>query len=54
MRSFADKTQFSELTCSGSTILVDRLAPVLRKSHRGPQPSAVLKPSSAAKLRAVK
>ena len=38
-------------------VLVDRLAGGLRKQHRGPEPSAVLKPSigpsPAAKLRAV-
>jgi hypothetical protein len=35
-------------------LLCDRLGAVIRKQHRGPQPSAVLKPSPAAKLRAVK
>jgi hypothetical protein len=35
-------------------LLADRLGAVLRKRHRGPQPSAVLKPSPAAKLRAVR
>jgi hypothetical protein len=35
-------------------LLVDRLGAVLRKRHRGPQPSAVVTPSPAAKLRAVK
>lgn len=38
-------------------LLVDRLAATVRKRHRGPEPSAVLKPSigrsPAAKLRAV-
>jgi hypothetical protein len=32
-------------------LLIDRLAVPVRKCHRGPQPSAVLKPSPAAKLR---
>jgi hypothetical protein len=31
----------------------DRLGDVIRKRHRGPQPSAVVTPSPAAKLRAV-
>jgi hypothetical protein len=39
-------------------LLVDRLAAAARRAHRGPVPSAVLKPSigesPAAKLRAVK
>jgi hypothetical protein len=35
-------------------LLADRLGAAMRKSHRGPQPSAVLKPSPAAKLRAVR
>jgi hypothetical protein len=39
-------------------LLVDRLAAAARKAHRGPEPSAILKPSlgksPAAKLRAVK
>jgi hypothetical protein len=35
-------------------LLCDRLGAVIRKRHRGPQPSAVLKPSPAAKLRAVR
>lgn len=35
-------------------LLADRLGAVIRKRHRGPQPSAVLKPSPAAKLRAVR
>jgi hypothetical protein len=35
-------------------VLVDRLAAAVRKRHRGPEPSAVLKPSPAAKLRAVR
>jgi hypothetical protein len=34
-------------------LLADRLGAVSRKRHRGPEPSAVLKPSPAAKLRAV-
>jgi hypothetical protein len=38
-------------------LLVDRLAEAVRKRHRGPEPSAVLKssigPSPASKLRAV-
>jgi hypothetical protein len=38
-------------------LLVDRLAVAVRKRHRGPEPSAVIKPSigesPAAKLRAV-
>jgi hypothetical protein len=34
-------------------LLVDRLGAVIGKRHRGPEPSAVLKPSPAAKLRAV-
>lgn len=34
-------------------LLCDRLGAVIRKRHRGPQPSAVLNPSPAAKLRAV-
>jgi hypothetical protein len=34
-------------------LLVDRLGAAFRKRHRGPEPSAVLKPSPAAKLRAV-
>jgi hypothetical protein len=38
-------------------VLVDRLAVTVRKRHRGPEPSAVIKPSigesPAAKLRAV-
>jgi hypothetical protein len=35
-------------------LLVDRLGAVSRKRHRGPQPSAVVTPSPAAALRAVK
>ena len=35
-------------------LLVDRLGAVIRKRHRGPQPSAVVSPSPAAKLRAVR
>jgi len=39
-------------------VLLDRLSAAARKRHRGPEPSAVLKPSigasPAAKLRAVK
>jgi hypothetical protein len=35
-------------------LLCDRLGDVVRKRHRGPEPSAVLKPSPAAKLRAVR
>ena len=35
-------------------LLVDRLGAVIRKRHRGPQPSAVVTPSPAAKLRAVR
>jgi hypothetical protein len=35
-------------------LLVDRLGAAVRKRHRGPDPSAVLKPSPAAKLRAVR
>jgi len=35
-------------------LLVDRLGSVLRKQHRGPVPSGVVKPSPAAKLRAVR
>jgi hypothetical protein len=35
-------------------LLSDKLGAALRKRHRGPEPSAVLKPSPAAKLRAVK
>jgi hypothetical protein len=35
-------------------LLCDRLGAVIRKRHSGPQPSAVLKPSPAAKLRAVR
>jgi hypothetical protein len=35
-------------------LLVDRLGVAFRKRHRGPEPSAVLKPSPAAKLRAVR
>lgn len=35
-------------------LLVDRLGAVGRKHHRGPQPSAVVKPSPAAKLRAIR
>ena len=34
-------------------LLVQRLAGDVRKQHRGPQPSAVLKPSPAAKLREI-
>ncbi len=34
-------------------LLCDRLGGVIRKRHRGPQPSAVLQPSPAAKLWAV-
>jgi hypothetical protein len=34
-------------------LLVDRLGATTRKRHRGPEPSAVLKPSPAARLRAV-
>ena len=34
-------------------LLVDRLGAAFRKRHRPPEPSAVLKPSPAAKLRAV-
>jgi hypothetical protein len=34
-------------------LLVDRLGAVIRKRHRGPQPSEVVTPSPAAKLRAV-
>ena len=35
-------------------LLVDRLGAVVRKRHRGPNPSAVVTPSPAAKLRAVR
>jgi hypothetical protein len=35
-------------------LLVDRLAAAARVRHRGPVPSAVVKPSPAARLRAVK
>jgi hypothetical protein len=35
-------------------LLVDKLGATVRKRHRGPEPSAVLKPSPAAKLRAVR
>ena len=35
-------------------LLCDRLGEVVRKRHRGPQPSAVLKPSPATKLRSVR
>jgi hypothetical protein len=35
-------------------LLCDRLGDVVRKRHRGPEPSAVLKPSPAARLRAVR
>ena len=35
-------------------LLVDRLGARTRKRHRGPEPSAVLKPSPAARLRAIK
>jgi hypothetical protein len=35
-------------------LLCDRLGASVRKRHRGPEPSAVLKPSPAAKLRAVR
>ena len=35
-------------------LLCDRLGAVIRKRHRGPQPSAVVTPSPAAKLRAVR
>jgi hypothetical protein len=34
-------------------LLCDRRGDVIRKRHRGPQPSAVVTPSPAAKLRAV-
>ena len=69
----AGKPRASPLPTSGSTgqlvehpfvkmlrphdVLVDRLAVTVRKRHRGPEPSAVIKPSigesPAAKLRAV-
>lgn len=35
-------------------LLVQKLAADVRKVHRGPQPSAVIKPSPAAKLRVMK
>jgi hypothetical protein len=35
-------------------LLADRLGAVIRKRHRGPEPSAVVTPSPAAKLRAVR
>jgi hypothetical protein len=35
-------------------LLADRLGAVIRKRHRGPQPSAVVTPSPAARLRAVR
>jgi hypothetical protein len=35
-------------------LLVDRLGSVIRKRHRGPEPSAVVTPSPAAKLRALR
>ena len=35
-------------------LLVDRLGAVIRKRHRGRQPSAVVTPSPAARLRAVR
>jgi hypothetical protein len=35
-------------------LLVDKLGAALRKRHRGPEPSAVLKPSPAVELRAVR
>jgi hypothetical protein len=35
-------------------LLCDRLGASVRKRHRGPEPSAVLKPSPAARLRAVR
>ena len=35
-------------------LLVDRLGQAVRKRHRGPVPSGVVKPSPAAKLRAVR
>ncbi len=35
-------------------LLCDRLGAAVRKRHRGPEPSAVLTPSPAAKLRAVR
>jgi hypothetical protein len=34
-------------------VLVDKLAATVRKRHRGPEPSAVVKPSPAARLRSV-
>jgi hypothetical protein len=41
-------------TLNEADLLCDRLGAVIRKRHRGPQPSAVVTPSPAAKLRAVR